>query len=93
LAWQESPHLFLLSTTSNTPHINLLIKTIKNDNTNQNRPFIALSPTDSPGEEAALLGMGFFDVLYKPLNYVRLLARIERTMRFFYREQIATIEY
>ena len=54
----------------------------------RNRPVIALSPIGSPEEEAALLGMGFFDVIFKPINYVRLLSRIERTIRFFYHEQI-----
>ncbi|OEU78007.1 MAG: hypothetical protein BA869_03505 [Desulfuromonadales bacterium C00003107] len=88
LAMQENPHLILISTTSNSAHSKLLIKTLQNNVATQNRPFIALSAINSPEEEAALLGMGFFDIIFKPLNYVRLLARIERTIRFFYHEQI-----
>jgi CheY-like chemotaxis protein len=88
LALQESPHLILLSTTSNMAHSKMLFKTLRNNVATHNRPFIALSAINSPEEEAALLGMGFFDIIFKPLNYVRLLARIERTIRFFYHEQI-----
>lgn len=88
LAMQENPHLILLSTTSNTAHAKALMQTLQNNVATKNRPVIALSATSSPEEEAVLLGMGFFDVIFKPLNYVRLLARIERTIRFFYHEQI-----
>ncbi len=88
LATQENPHLILLSTTSNTAQSKTLIKTLQNNVATQNRPFIALSATTSPEEEASLLGMGFFDIIFKPLNYVRLLARIERTIRFFYHKQV-----
>lgn len=88
LAMQENPHLILLSTTSNTAHAKTLMQTLQNNVATKNRPVIALSATSSPEEEAALLGMGFFDISFKPLNYVRLLARIERTIRFFYHEQI-----
>ncbi len=85
---QDNPHLILLSTTSHMENARTLLQTLQNNIATQNRPVIALSPVSSPEEEAALLGMGFFDVVFKPINYVRLLARIERTMRFFYHEQI-----
>ncbi len=88
LALQKNPHLILLSTTGNTAHSKTLLKTLQNNVVTQNRPFIALSAINSPEEEAALLGMGFFDIVFKPLNYIRLLARIERTIRFFYHERI-----
>ncbi len=88
LALQENPHLILISTTGNTAHTKMLIQTLQHNVATQNRPLIALSASSSLEEEAALLGMGFFDVIFKPLNYVRLLARIERTIRFFYHEQI-----
>lgn len=88
LAMQENPHLILLSTTGNTSHAKKLIQTLQNNVATQNRPVIALAAISSPEEEAALLGMGFFDIIFKPLNYVRLLARLERTIRFFYHEQI-----
>lgn len=88
LALQESPHLILLSTTNHMAHAKMLIKTLQNNVAAQNRPFIALAAASSPEEEATLLGMGFFDIVFKPLNYTRLLARIERTIRFFYHERI-----
>lgn len=88
MAMQESPHLILLSTTGNTAHAKSLMQTLQSNIATQNRPVIALSAISSPEEEATLLGMGFFDIIFKPLNYVRLLARIERTLRFFYHEQI-----
>lgn len=88
LALQENPHLILLSTSCNTAHTKRLIQTLQNNVATQNRPLIALSASSSPEEEAALLGMGFFDIVFKPLNYVRLLARIDRAIRFFYHEQI-----
>ncbi len=88
LALQENPHLILISTTGNTAHTKKLIQTLQYNVATQNRPLIALSAKSSPEEEATLLGMGFFDIIFKPLNYVRLLARIERTLRFFYHEQI-----
>ncbi len=88
LAMQENPHLILLSTSGNTSHAKKLIQTLRTNVATQNRPVIALSAVSSPEEEAALLGMGFFDIIFKPLNYVRLLARLERAVRFFYHEQI-----
>ncbi|APG28367.1 hypothetical protein A7E78_11205 [Syntrophotalea acetylenivorans] len=88
LAMQENPHLILLSTTGNTAHAKKLIQNLQNNVVTQSRPVIALAAISSPEEEAALLSMGFFDVVFKPVNYVRLLARIERTIRFFYHEQI-----
>lgn len=88
LAMQENPHLILLSTSGNTSHAKKLIQTLQTNVATQNRPVIALTAISSPEEEAALLGMGFFDIIFKPLNYVRLLARLERAIRFFYHEQI-----
>lgn len=87
LALRENPHLILLSTTSNTENARTLLKTLRTNVATQNRPVVALSPISSPEEEAALLSMGFFDVVFKPVNYVRLVARIERTIRFFYHDQ------
>ncbi len=88
LALQENPHLILLSATGHTANAKALFQTLQGNIATQHRPVIALSALSSPEEEAALLSMGFFDVVFKPINYVRLLARIERTIRFFYHEQI-----
>lgn len=84
LTLQEQPHLTLLSTTVGALNGRELFQALQGGAAPRQRPVIALSTLSSPEEEAALLSMGFFDVVFKPLNYVRLLARIERTMRFFY---------
>ncbi len=44
-------------------------------------PVIALSAKAAPEEEYRLLEMGFFDFIAKPINPVRLAARVKRAMR------------
>ena len=88
LSLQENPHLILLNTAGGTASAKTLLQNLTNNIATRNRPIIALSAMSSPEEEAALLNMGFFDVVFKPVDYVRLAARIERTIRFFYHEQI-----
>lgn len=88
LALRDSPHLILLSTTGNMVYTKMQVERLQNNPTTENRPLMALSAYGTPEEEAALLGMGFFDIAFKPLNYTRLLARMERALRFFYHERI-----
>ncbi len=47
-------------------------------------PFIAFSVKSTPAKEAAALDMGYFDVIYKPLNRIRLLTRVYRVLRLAY---------
>jgi CheY-like chemotaxis protein len=44
-------------------------------------PVIALSAKATAEEESRLLGMGFFDFIAKPINPIRLTARVKRAMR------------
>ncbi len=88
LALRDSPHLILLSITGNMAYTKMQLDQLQNTPTTENRPLMALSASGTPEEEAALFGMGFFDIVFKPLNYTRLLARMERTLRFFYHERI-----
>lgn len=88
LSLKETPHLILLNTSGRTSHAKTLVQTLRNNIATQNKPVIALSSISSPEAEAALLNMGFFDVVFKPVNFVRLSARIERALRFFYHEQM-----
>lgn len=60
-----------------------LFKALQSNRETATIPVIAMSSNVSAEEESQLLDMGFFDVVYKPCEPTRLLARVRRTMRYF----------
>ena len=51
------------------------------------RPSSAAPARSTPEEEARLLDAGFFDFIPKPINVVRLLARLKRALRHTYGQE------
>jgi len=47
-------------------------------------PVIALSSRTTPEDEAKILDLGFFDFIAKPINPLRLVARVKRALRLHY---------
>lgn len=48
------------------------------------KPVLAVGSRQDADEEAFLLELGFFDVVFRPLNIIRLLARIQRALQLHY---------
>jgi DNA-binding response OmpR family regulator len=49
---------------------------------------IALSSRAAAEEEARLLDLGYFDFVAKPINPVRLVARVSRALRIVYGDNV-----
>lgn len=58
-----------------------MFKAIQANNDIANVPIIALSAKSSAEDEYRLLEMGFFDFIAKPINPMRVLARVKRALR------------
>lgn len=58
-----------------------MFKALQANNDIANVPFIALSAKTSAEDEYRLLEMGFYDFIAKPINPLRLVARVKRALR------------
>ena len=58
-----------------------MFKILQSNGETNNIPVIALSSKTSAEEEYNLLEMGFFDFIAKPINPIRLVARVKRAIR------------
>lgn len=67
-----------------------LFQTLKENQETAAIPFIALTSQNTPEDEYKLLDMGFFDVLPKPLNPLRLVARVKLARRYHERGRSRT---
>jgi len=84
VAIEEKPHLIIADTVMPLKADYDLYGAIQSNLNIKHIPVIALSPKDSPEEEARLLEMGYFDFIAKPVNPVRLLARTKHVLRITY---------
>lgn len=84
MAVEEKPHLILADTVM--PHMSGhdMYQAIKSNLNIKHIPVIALSSKASPEEEAKLLEIGYFDLIAKPVNPVRLVARTKHALRIIY---------
>ncbi|WP_169513281.1 response regulator [Geopsychrobacter electrodiphilus] len=80
LALQEKPHLILTDTLMPRMDGVEMFRNIKANRQIAHIPVIALSAKATPEEEARLLDYGYFDFMAKPINPVRLVARIKRAL-------------
>lgn len=85
LATQEQPHL-ILADTADMPQMGgyAMFRALQVNPKVNNIPILALSEEASAEEEARLLGMGYVDVLVKPLNPLRLVARTRNVLKIIY---------
>jgi len=78
------PHLVITDTVMPRMDGYQLFRMLQDKDNTRIIPVIALSSRSSAEEEAKLLDMGFFDFIPKPINPVRLLARIRRALKLVY---------
>lgn len=84
LAVQKRPHLIISDTVMPRMDGYEMFRTLKSNQQTGHLPIIALSSKSSAEEEAKLLDMGFFDFIGKPINPVRLVARVKRALHLIY---------
>ena len=81
------PHLVIIETQTPGLDITSFYNTLKLHPSTKNPPLLGLSFRATAAEEAKILDMGFIDFIPKPVNAVRLLARIRRALRVLYQEK------
>ncbi|HKK01058.1 MAG TPA: response regulator, partial [Desulfuromonadales bacterium] len=91
IAIQQKPHLVLADIMMPQVDGYEMFRSLQANPATKNIPVIALSARSTPEEEARLLNAGFFDFIPKPLNAVRLLARLKRALRHTYGPQIPPV--
>ncbi|MGD9344139.1 MAG: response regulator [Desulfuromonadales bacterium] len=84
MAIEEKPHLILADTVMPQMSGHEMYQAIQGNLNIKHIPVIALSSKSSPEEEAKLLDMGYFDLIAKPVNPVRLVARTKHALRIIY---------
>lgn len=84
LAVQQRPHLIITDTIMPRMDGYEMFRALKSNAQSRNIPVVALSSKASAEEEAKLLEMGYYDFIAKPINPVRLTARIKHALRLVY---------
>jgi len=81
VALQNKPHLIIADTVMPRMDGYEMFRAIQSNAGIKNIPVIAMSSKSSAEEEAKLLDMGYFDFIAKPINPVRLVARVKHALR------------
>lgn len=84
LAVQQKPHLIISDTVMPRMDGYEMFRTLKSNAQTKQIPIIALSSKSSAEEEAKLLDMGYHDFIAKPINPLRLVARVKRALSLVY---------
>lgn len=87
-AFQSPPHLIITDTVMPRMDGIEMFRTLQSNPATRNVPVVALSSKSAPEEEAKLLDMGYFDFVAKPINPVRLAARVKRALRIVYGDTV-----
>lgn len=85
-ASQNLPHLIITDSLMPRMDGNEMFDALQKNPATARIPVIALSARTSAEDEAALLDKGFFDFIAKPINPVRLTARVRRALKMTYGE-------
>ena len=83
-AVQHKPHLIISDTVMPRMDGYEMFRTLKGNAQTRQLPIIALSSKSSAEEEAKLLEMGYYDFIAKPINPIRLVARVKHALRLIY---------
>jgi CheY-like chemotaxis protein len=83
-AVQQKPHLIVTDTVMPRMDGYDMFRTLQGNQNTRHIPLIALSSRSTAEEEARLLEMGFYDFIAKPINPVRLVARVKRALKMVY---------
>ncbi|MEA3544282.1 MAG: response regulator [Thermodesulfobacteriota bacterium] len=81
VATQLQPHIIITDIVMPRMDGIEMFKALQANGVIDNTPVIALSAKTAAEEEYELLEMGFFDFIAKPINQIRLLARVKRAFR------------
>jgi CheY-like chemotaxis protein len=84
VALQEKPHLIIVDTVMPRMDGYEMFRAIQGNLSIKHIPIIALSSKSTAEEEAKLLEMGYFDFIAKPINPIRLVARVKHALRINY---------
>ena len=84
---QQRPHLVLLDTVMPRMDGNEMFRALQDQEATRNIPVIGLSSRCSPEEEAKCLDLGYLDFIAKPINPLRLVARVRRALKLVYHGQ------
>lgn len=84
IALQEKPHLIITDTVMPRMDGIEMFRSMKANRQVSHIPVIALSAKATPEEEAKLLEIGYFDFIAKPINPIRLTARVKRALKHCY---------
>lgn len=87
MALQYQPHLVIADTVMPRMDGYEMFRGIKGNPGTRHIPVIALSSRSSAEEEAQLLDIGYADFIAKPINPVRLVARVKHALRLSYGEK------
>ncbi len=91
LTLQEKPHLVITDTVMPRMDGIEMFRNIKANQQIAHIPIIALSAKGAAEEEAKLLEIGYFDFIAKPINPIRLVARVKRALKQCYGKNPPTI--
>jgi CheY-like chemotaxis protein len=86
IALQQKPHLIITDTVMPRMDGYEMFRALQANPDTRDIPVIALSSKAAAEEEAMLLDRGYFDFVAKPINPVRLAARVKRALRLVYGE-------
>lgn len=81
---QFKPHLILLDTVMPQMDGYEMFRALQEQESSRNIPVIGLSSRCLPEEEAKVLDLGYIDFIPKPINPIRLVARVRRALRLAY---------
>lgn len=83
-ALQQQLHLIISDTVMPRMDGEEMFRALKSNPATREIPVIALSSKAAAEEEARLLDMGYFDFIPKPINPIRLTARVNRALRIVF---------
>jgi CheY-like chemotaxis protein len=78
------PHIIITDTVMTRMDGYEMFDALKRNPQLRSIPVIALSSRTTPEDEAKILDLGFFDFIAKPINPLRLVARVKRALRLHY---------
>lgn len=84
VAVQQKPHLIVSDTVMPRMDGYEMFRALKGNLQTRHIPVVALSSKSSAEEEAKLLEMGYYDFIAKPINPVRLIARVKHALKLIY---------
>ncbi|MEJ2201479.1 MAG: response regulator [Desulfuromonadaceae bacterium] len=84
VACQRHPHLIISDTIMPRMDGFEMFRALQANAQTRAIPVLALSSKSTPEEEARLLDAGYFDFIPKPINPIRLLARVRRGLKITY---------